>query len=83
VIELRTGTRVWIAAGVTVMRRGFDGLSAQVQNLIGNRNGTADAVHDLTRQFKTNVHTPGPNVEQDVAGCGDGVARPDRISENG
>jgi transposase len=31
VIELRTGTRIWIAAGVTDMRRGFDGLSAQVQ----------------------------------------------------
>ena len=30
-IELRTGTRIWIAAGVTDMRRGFDGLSAQVQ----------------------------------------------------
>ncbi|MFZ0306476.1 MAG: hypothetical protein WAL75_27570 [Terracidiphilus sp.] len=31
-IELRTGTRIWIAAGVTDMRRGFDGLSAQVQS---------------------------------------------------
>ena len=33
-IELRTGTRIWIAAGVTDMRRGFDGLSAQVVNLV-------------------------------------------------
>jgi transposase len=31
-IELRTGTKIWIAAGVTDMRRGFDGLSAQVQS---------------------------------------------------
>jgi transposase len=31
VIELRTGTHIWIAAGVTDMRRGFRGLSAQVQ----------------------------------------------------
>jgi transposase len=31
VIELRTGTHIWIAAGVTDMRRGFQGLSAQVQ----------------------------------------------------
>jgi transposase len=31
VIELRRGTRIWIAAGVTDMRRGFQGLSAQVQ----------------------------------------------------
>ena len=26
-----TGTRIWIAAGVTDMRRGFDGLAALVQ----------------------------------------------------
>jgi transposase len=31
VIELPPGTRIWIAAGVTDMRRGFQGLSAQVQ----------------------------------------------------
>ena len=30
-IELRTGTHIWIAAGVTDMRRGFQGLSAQIQ----------------------------------------------------
>lgn len=30
-ITLPTGTRIWIAAGVTNMRRGFTGLSAQVQ----------------------------------------------------
>jgi len=34
VIELRTGTRIWIAAGVTDMRRGFYGLSAQVQTVL-------------------------------------------------
>ena len=33
-IELRTGTRIWIAAGVTDMRRGFDGLSAKVQTVL-------------------------------------------------
>ena len=33
-IELRTGTKIWIAAGVTDMRRGFDGLSAQVQTVL-------------------------------------------------
>ena len=32
-IELRTGTKIWIAAGVTDMRRGFQGLSAQVQTV--------------------------------------------------
>jgi transposase len=30
-ITLPAGTRIWIAAGVTDMRRGFTGLSAQVQ----------------------------------------------------
>ena len=33
-IELRAGTRIWIAAGVTDMRRGFQGLSAQVQTVL-------------------------------------------------
>jgi len=34
VIELRTDTRIWLAAGVTDMRRGFQGLSAQVQTVL-------------------------------------------------
>ena len=33
-IELRTGTRIWLAAGITDMRRGFRGLSAQVQTVL-------------------------------------------------
>ena len=33
-IQLPAGTKVWIAAGVTDLRRGFDGLSAQVQNVL-------------------------------------------------
>ncbi len=33
-IELRTGTKIWLVAGVTDMRRGFDGLSAQVQTVL-------------------------------------------------
>jgi transposase len=33
-MELPTGTKIWIAAGVTDLRRGFDGLSAQVQNTL-------------------------------------------------
>ena len=31
-IGLPTGTRVWLAAGVTDMRKGFDGLAALVQS---------------------------------------------------
>lgn len=30
-----TGTRVWLAAGVTDMRRGMDGLAALVQSALG------------------------------------------------
>ena len=33
-IQLPTGTKIWVAAGVTDMRRGFDGLSAQVQTVL-------------------------------------------------
>ena len=31
---LPTGTKVWLAAGVTDMRKGFNGLSAQVQTVL-------------------------------------------------
>ena len=31
-INLPAGTQIWIAAGVTDMRRGFDGLAAIVQS---------------------------------------------------
>lgn len=31
-IGLPTGTRVWLAAGVTDMRRGFDGLATLIQS---------------------------------------------------
>jgi transposase len=37
VIQLPAGTRIWIAAGVTDMRRGFDGLSAQVQTVLNEQ----------------------------------------------
>jgi transposase len=35
VIALPAGTRVWLAAGATDMRRGFDGLARQVQQVLG------------------------------------------------
>jgi transposase len=34
VIQLPSGTKIWVAASVTDMRRGFDGLSAQVQTIL-------------------------------------------------
>jgi len=33
-IALPTGTRVWVAAGVTDMRKGMDGLAALVQTML-------------------------------------------------
>ena len=33
-IQLPTATKIWIVAGVTDMRRGFDGLSGQVQTVL-------------------------------------------------
>lgn len=38
-IAVPTGTRVWLAAGVTDMRKGFDGLAALVQNRINAGEG--------------------------------------------
>ena len=35
-IALPSGVRVWLAAGATDMRRGFDGLSRQVQEVLGH-----------------------------------------------
>jgi transposase len=37
VIQLPTGTKIWIAAGVTDLRRGFDGLSAQIQTVLNEQ----------------------------------------------
>ena len=33
-IQIPAGTKIWIAAGFTDLRRGFDGLSAQVQTVL-------------------------------------------------
>lgn len=33
-IDVPASTRIWLAAGVTDMRRGFQGLSAQVQTVL-------------------------------------------------
>jgi transposase len=41
-IGLPHGTRVWIAAGVTDMRNGMDGLAARVQTALGERPFSGD-----------------------------------------
>ena len=35
-IALPPGTKVWLTAGATDMRRGFDGLARQVQHVLGH-----------------------------------------------
>jgi transposase len=34
-IPVPSGVRVWLAAGATAMRKGFDSLAAQVQTVLG------------------------------------------------
>jgi transposase len=34
VIELRSGTRIWIAAGFTDLRRGFQGLTTLIESVL-------------------------------------------------
>jgi len=41
-IGLPLGTRVWIASGVTDMRKGMDGLAALVQTALGERPFSGD-----------------------------------------
>jgi transposase len=41
-IGLPLGTRVWIAAGVTDMRRGMDSLAAMVQTVLGEQPFSGD-----------------------------------------
>jgi transposase len=41
-IGLPTGTRVWLAAGVTDMRKGMDGLAALVQTALAERPFSGD-----------------------------------------
>lgn len=41
-IALPAGTRVWIAAGVTDMRNGMDGMAALVQSVLGERPFSGD-----------------------------------------
>lgn len=41
-IGLPLGTRVWIGAGVTDMRKGMDGLAALVQTALGERPFSGD-----------------------------------------
>ena len=53
---LPTGSRVWLAAGVTDMRRGFDGLAALIQGALHeDRNGPVNTVLTLVRDYEIDV----------------------------
>ena len=60
-IELRTGTKIWIAAGVTDMRRGFDGLSAQVQTVLHSSRSP------VTSSFSADEEATSLNVSGSMA----------------
>jgi transposase len=44
-IGVPTSARVWLAAGVTDMRKGFDGLAALIQNQLAETTDTAFSGH--------------------------------------
>ena len=44
-IGLPPGAKVWLAAGATDMRRGFDGLAALVQSELSHRSVLRPAFH--------------------------------------
>jgi hypothetical protein len=48
-IGLAAGTRIWIVAGVTDMRRGFVGLSGMVQTALACQSVTGPVAQTLTR----------------------------------
>ena len=46
---LPAGTRVWLAAGATDVRKGFDSLAAQAQTVLG-QDPFSDTALDIRRQ---------------------------------
>ncbi len=43
-IPLPSGTKIWLVAGITDMRNGFNGLAAKVQCIMSNRVSTVPAL---------------------------------------
>jgi len=65
-IGLPAGTRVWIAAGVTDMRRGMNGLAAQVQTALAENpfSGHVFAFRGRRGDLAGNLTTPHEDHEQ-------------------
>lgn len=55
-IGLPTGTRVWIAAGVTDMRSGFPALAAKVQTALEENPLICDGCQYVAAGFAREVH---------------------------
>jgi len=64
VIALPAGTRVWLVAGVTDMRCGFQGLAAKVQtaleeNPLGGVSGGVEALKDGGARLSETINNKG------------------------
>ena len=48
---------------------------AEAVDFVGSGDGASKASHDLRRELKTEIHALGADVKDQVAGCGNSVAR--------
>ena len=64
--SLPAGTRVWLAAGVTDMRKGFDSLAAQAQTVVASH-PTKDSGNIQPSDWASDSY-PGTSLESTVAG---------------
>jgi transposase len=56
VITVPAGTRIWLAAGVTDMRCGFQGLAAKVQTALEENPLICDGIQYVAAEFAREVH---------------------------
>ena len=79
---LPAGTRVWLAAGATDMRKGFDSLAAQAQSVLGQDPFSGHVFCFRGRRGDlVGAHEPGPSGGVVCCGAelvfGDGVDQHD------
>ena len=74
-IALPAGVHVWLAAGATDMRKGFDGLSAQVQTVLGQ-----DPLRVIVRAIGPSLPVPGALSVWPRAEAGTAVLTPAQLS---
>ncbi|WP_270523135.1 IS66 family insertion sequence element accessory protein TnpB, partial [Escherichia coli] len=54
-ISLPAGSRIWLVAGITDMRNGFNGLASKVQNVLTKRLERGRFVWPVTRDGKVHL----------------------------